>query len=181
MLMESFLDITEEVEVSSSPLFAWTPKKQKNPKTKGCLCPDCGKKYSSYRTLLRHQKMKHDYRIGPGYMCEICGQKFTTKEDMLSHINHIHAKTKPYKCTICGKQFCNKRNAEPKRHACFHSNKTYECNECSQKFERKDHFKQHMKTHDVIPRFSCPKCSSSFKHKASMARHMKRSPKCAEN
>jgi KRAB domain-containing zinc finger protein len=177
--LDSFLDVTVEIKEdqagpapggSSSPVPApVTAQRTSTPRKQQCfLCPECGKSYKHLRTLMSHQRHRHNSFNGPRYTCQTCTKTFMSKNAFVSHQNG-HLKVKPFQCKLCKKSFASSNALT--RHACPKQPPQRTCTVCFKECTSKELFKQHMLSHSTTCTFSCRLCRRSFKHRQSLSRH----------
>jgi len=70
------------------------------------VCPDCGKLFTSKRSLFGHKKEKH---TGPVeiYPCPDCGKNFSRKSNLKAHRDSLHF-GKKFPCSFCDRIFTNR-------------------------------------------------------------------------
>ncbi|XP_012253228.2 zinc finger protein 729-like [Athalia rosae] len=68
-------------------------------------CPTCKKRYSTKKSLLRHQLLHEE----PNFECDICNMKFYRKDKLKAHYDKCSEKNPDQvrKCNICGDSFEN--------------------------------------------------------------------------
>ncbi|XP_060818780.1 zinc finger protein 26-like [Bombus pascuorum] len=68
-------------------------------------CPKCKKRYSTKKSLLRHQLLHEE----PNFECDICNVKFYRKDKLKAHYDKCSEKNPDQvrKCNICGDTFEN--------------------------------------------------------------------------
>ncbi|KAM0731366.1 Zinc finger protein 808 [Formica fusca] len=134
------------------------------------ICRFCGKKLSTYQSLINHE------RIHTGEMpfsCPICHRSFRSYTSRWTHIQR-HQKGN-FMCEHCGKCFSYKQNLtmHMQTHLPMEARK-YQCNICEKKFMRNSHLSIHKRIHEGIRPFKCDVCSLSFTQKGDMKRHRMR-------
>jgi len=69
-------------------------------------CSDCGKLFTSKRSLFGHKKEKHS---GPMeiHTCPDCGKNFSRKSNLKAHRDSLHF-GKKFPCSLCGRIFTNR-------------------------------------------------------------------------
>lgn len=70
------------------------------------VCPDCGKLFTSKRSLVGHKKEKHS---GPLeiFPCSECGKNFSRRSNLKAHMDSIHY-GKKFPCSFCDRIFTNR-------------------------------------------------------------------------
>jgi len=70
------------------------------------VCPDCGKLFTSKRSLFGHKKEKH---TGPVeiFPCPDCGKNFSRKSNLKAHRDSLHF-GKKFPCSFCDRIFTNR-------------------------------------------------------------------------
>lgn len=70
------------------------------------ICPDCGKLFTSKRSLFGHKKEKH---TGPVeiFPCQDCGKNFSRKSNLKAHRDSLHF-GKKFPCSFCERIFTNR-------------------------------------------------------------------------
>lgn len=170
--IDSFLDVSDVVEVTTRPPVTSTPQKKKS-EQKQCLCPECGKTYKHQRTLRNHRLFHHTEGGGPRVTCGMCKKTFTRSADLQSHVNKQHIGQKPFDCSKCHKKCACKRNANPNRHTCVQITK-YACDVCGKEYKHKSTLKAHTNTHTHTLAHSCPRCFYPFMYRTQLLRHSKK-------
>ncbi|XP_053403194.1 zinc finger protein 8-like [Mercenaria mercenaria] len=132
------------------------------------VCQECGKDYSSRKSLLRHERGHRN--MGP-YKC--CGQSFPVRDvdHFRRHRASKHQGPKSYPCTYCGKSFVTQHEA--KAHERREENPAmHMCDTCNMFFPRQFQLQEHMATHSSEHKYMC-NCGKIYKHKSSLSRHRK--------
>ena len=107
-------------------------------------CEQCGLLHESKKCLAEHEKTHEDLKD----VCQLCEEKFGTIEMLKKHMETKHGDN--------SKLMMEKLN----------------CTNCDQLFETKEHFEEHMKTHESMER-KCEVCEIIFKTKRGLDNHMK--------
>ena len=82
---------------------------------------------------------------------------------VLFYVEEKHNDTKFYSCNICEKSFRNK--VSMKNHMNTHEEmpKSYVCKDCGKAYKNKAHLKMHIDSvHKNIQRYSCDQCDFNF-------------------
>ena len=69
-------------------------------------CPDCGKLFTSKRSLVGHKKEKHSGTLEI-FPCVHCGKNFSRKANLKAHMDSIHF-GKKFPCAYCERIFTNR-------------------------------------------------------------------------
>ncbi|XP_069087557.1 zinc finger protein 135-like isoform X3 [Pleurodeles waltl] len=74
------------------------------PRVKRHPCAECGKKFTSISSLIKHERVHTGERP---FHCEICGESFNQLGALHRHQKR-HTGERPYPCYVCGKRFSRK-------------------------------------------------------------------------
>merc|ERR1712025_51199 len=77
-------------------------------------CKGCGKMSVELSNIKRHAET---HIQGINYSCHICSKIYTTRNNLDSHISHIHSKL--YACGTCGKSRMNRKTFYHHRKRCL--------------------------------------------------------------
>jgi len=69
-------------------------------------CPDCGKLFTSKRSLVGHKKEKHSGTLEI-FPCAECGKNFSRRSNLKAHMDSIHY-GKKFPCSYCDRIFTNR-------------------------------------------------------------------------
>jgi len=69
-------------------------------------CSDCGKLFTSKRSLVGHKKEKHSGTLEI-FPCQHCGKNFSRKSNLKAHMDSIHF-GKKFPCAYCERIFTNR-------------------------------------------------------------------------
>lgn len=69
-------------------------------------CPDCGKLFTSKRSLFGHKKEKHSGQLDI-FPCPDCGKNFSRKSNLKAHRDSLHF-GKKFPCCYCDRIFTNR-------------------------------------------------------------------------
>jgi len=70
------------------------------------VCPDCGKLFTSKRSLFGHKKEKHSGPVEV-FPCVDCGKNFSRKANLKAHRDSLHF-GKKFPCSFCERIFTNR-------------------------------------------------------------------------
>ena len=162
------------------------------------VCSQCGKIFSSERSLENHIKFVHEKQYN--YVCETCNRKCGKPSELKQHIEFAHQGIKRFSCDLCDHRVSSRallpvhksaKHGVPMPFSCeicakgfpsgtlvnYHVKKDHEkvrhkCPVCSREFGVKLSMKRHMETvHQRMKPYKCPGCEISFGYKHSMDRH----------
>ena len=151
-------------------------------------CHNCGKVYSTYARLRRHQ-ITHNADKRKPYKCVVCGNSFNQKQSLRRHYKAICSKAFDIKrslnrrnkeahvgldldCSVCNKSFSDKGALN--RHELLHRNAVqFRCEICGELFHRNDDLKKHNETvhEDEFKKPECAICSRTFMKQSTLNTH----------
>ncbi|XP_055542979.1 protein escargot-like [Wyeomyia smithii] len=134
-------------------------------------CPDCGKSYSTYSGLSKHQQFHCPAAEGNQaqkiFVCKECNKPYKTLGALKMH---IRTHTLPCKCNLCDKAFS--RPWLLQGHIRTHTGeKPFVCKLCSRAFADRSNLRAHQQTHEDVKRFKCPTCTKSFSRLPLLTKH----------
>ena len=69
------------------------------------ICPECGDKFISNKTLTAHMRNKHSSKVpGKQLQCDKCELVFEDEKRRKNHLGLVHG-DKPFECRLCDKKF----------------------------------------------------------------------------
>ena len=146
-----------------------SPKSEKSPPR--YQCPDCGKSYSTYSGLTKHQQFhcaaNESNQVQKTVTCDECGKAYSSTGALKMH---IRTHTLPCKCHLCGKAFS--RPWLLQGHIRTHTGeKPFSCTHCHRAFADRSNLRAHLQTHSNIKKYSCTTCSKTFSRMSLLTKH----------
>ncbi|XP_023247341.1 zinc finger protein 845-like [Copidosoma floridanum] len=135
-------------------------------------CPTCKKKYSTKKSLLRHQLLHEE----PNFECDICSIKFHRKDKLKAHYDKCSEKNPDQvrKCNICNDIF--KNNEVLKEHRLKHVAEGIlteeDLLEMDPKPEEKSEDKGTRKRRTDIVGLECTECNKRYTSRKGLLRHL---------
>ena len=133
-------------------------------------CPDCGKSYSTYSGLSKHQQFHCAAAEGQtkkSFSCEYCEKVYVSAGALKMHIK---THTLPCKCHLCGKAFS--RPWLLQGHIRTHTGeKPFSCQHCNRAFADRSNLRAHLQTHSDVKKYSCQSCNKTFSRMSLLSKH----------
>ncbi|XP_051163931.1 zinc finger protein Xfin-like isoform X2 [Leptopilina boulardi] len=136
-------------------------------------CPTCKKRYSTKKSLLRHQLLHEE----PNFECDICNVKFYRKDKLKAHYDKCSEKNPDQvrKCNICGDSFEN--NEILREHRAKHVTEGILTEEDLREIEPRP---EERKSGEKIPRkrrtdivgLECTECNKQYTSRKGLLRHI---------
>lgn len=135
-------------------------------------CNDCGKSYSTFSGLTKHQQFhcpaSEGNQVKKTFNCKNCDKTYVSLGALKMH---IRTHTLPCKCPICGKAFS--RPWLLQGHIRTHTGeKPFSCQHCNRAFADRSNLRAHMQTHSDVKKYSCPTCTKSFSRMSLLGKHL---------
>ncbi|XP_067626234.1 uncharacterized protein wor [Eurosta solidaginis] len=135
-------------------------------------CKDCGKSYSTYSGLSKHEQFHcpaaEGNQVKKVFNCKNCDKSYISLGALKMH---IRTHTLPCKCPICGKAFS--RPWLLQGHIRTHTGeKPFSCQHCNRAFADRSNLRAHMQTHSDVKKYSCPTCTKSFSRISLLGKHL---------
>ncbi|XP_052889293.1 zinc finger protein 681-like [Anopheles moucheti] len=131
---------------------------------KPALCKICGKDFTDWRNLKRHNAEKHLKLDHGNFRCDYegCNLSFTTGKGFKSHKrkhdpDYVRPVPKKCICEMCGKTFSSQ--GALKKHSYIHTGgMPFHCEKCNKSYPTSYKLKVHMMRHQGIKNFECSYC-----------------------
>ncbi|XP_075150965.1 worniu [Haematobia irritans] len=135
-------------------------------------CNDCGKSYSTFSGLTKHQQFHcpaaEGNQVKKVFNCKNCDKTYVSLGALKMH---IRTHTLPCKCPICGKAFS--RPWLLQGHIRTHTGeKPFSCQHCNRAFADRSNLRAHMQTHSDVKKYSCLSCTKSFSRMSLLGKHL---------
>ncbi|XP_046467843.1 protein glass [Neodiprion pinetum] len=133
-------------------------------------CLNCGKSYSTYSGLSKHQQFHCAAAEGQtkkSFNCKFCEKIYVSLGALKMH---IRTHTLPCKCHLCGKAFS--RPWLLQGHIRTHTGeKPFRCQHCGRAFADRSNLRAHLQTHSDIKKYSCSSCGRTFSRMSLLTKH----------
>ncbi|PIO26989.1 hypothetical protein AB205_0114910, partial [Aquarana catesbeiana] len=148
------------------------------PEDKPHICCHCGKNFSCYQTVERHQSccnMKRPRWNSPcnsTHNTDLLKHKSPPLQGQSSPISHQRALNinRPYKCPLCPKTY-TQRSTLTKHLRTHTGHRPYRCTVCGKSFIQNSDLVKHHRTHTGEKPYSCSICDKRFAESSSLMKH----------
>ena len=138
---------------------------------------ECGKQFSSKKTLQRHKNSVHA-EVKKVFQCEFCNIKYSRKDNLKTHQQNIcqfsvHDKKKRFECK-CGDQFSDKKGLQRHENS-VHAEvkKDFQC-KCGKQFSDKRCLQRHENSVHAKKVFQCQFCDLKLSRKDKLKTHQEK-------
>lgn len=121
-------------------------------------CEPCGKKYSSKRALIIHNR-KHTGETP--YVCLTCGKAFRSSSFLRSH-ETVHSDELKYECDQCDRAFAWKDSLRRHKIGTHSDERRHTCDLCGATFKDNSAFSKHKIRHTGYKKHACGVCGKLF-------------------
>ena len=130
-------------------------------------CSECNTGFGSNRSLLDHNKSKHE---AVRFNCDLCDSNFTQQSDVTKHKRSKHEEM-TYGCNQCDYKATDQSNLTYHKQL-IHEGMTYDCGQCDYKASQQRSLTCHKQYKHGL-RYYCDQCDSSFAMQQAVTRHKK--------
>ena len=95
------------------------------------------------------------FHKGETVKCDYCDSAFSRKGYLISHIESVHDRKKPFKYNVCDAAFSHKTNMKVPIESVHKGNKPFKCKECDLSFSQKGNLNRHATVHETFCNMFC--------------------------
>ena len=144
---------------------------------------ECGKQFSSKKTLQRHKNSVHA-EVKKVFQCEFCNLQFSRRDNLKTHQENIcqfsvHKKKERFECK-CGEQFSDKKGLQRHKYSAHDEVKNdFQC-KCGKQFSDKRCLQRHENSVHAKKFFQCQFCDLKLSRKDKLKTHQEKVCRFAE-